>query len=323
MELRSDWCKTSLTGVPQTVRSKNIGHNYWRLFGKRLQMNTRAASLPAPSPLFLSLFYVVGSLRIKQPELLVFQGHLFSEQKTRAWHHVIRRVPSHVCFSNQSFETSHTRVVGHAAVFKHNNSRTNLRTMKLAVWTWPEGWINEFNLLLKQSCELTGQREEESEHTHSHSGQCRLTVWVTSPGAIGNCRLSRGRGLDSLEGEGLRVHTHWRSAGTRNQTGNKKTTKRETKREKRWKTGEQRSHRLKKDRKEKRGSASSYLRGRGGGEGGGADLLWILNSCKMSILIIRGSGHTQAHSSWHCLLMWYWNGAQMLFNRLLQTWQYL
>lgn len=41
------------------------------------------------------------------------------------------------------------------------------------------------------------------------NGQYRLTVWVTNPGANGRWRLSKGVGLDCLEGEGLSVHTHW------------------------------------------------------------------------------------------------------------------
>lgn len=63
-----------------------------------------------------------------------------------------------------------------------------------------------------------------------HSHVERLTVWVTSPGASGSCRLSRGTGLDSLEGEGLSVHTHWEKQArthTHKGTGRKRRQRKE------------------------------------------------------------------------------------------------
>lgn len=58
------------------------------------------------------------------------------------------------------------------------------------------------------------------------NGQWRLTVWVTNPGAKGSWRLSKGVGLDCLEGDGLSVHTHWCYRDKDNKNTGKKENKR-------------------------------------------------------------------------------------------------
>lgn len=57
---------------------------------------------------------------------------------------------------------------------------------------------------------------------------------------------------------------------------------------------ERRIHRLKKEMTTRGEGAYANLRGRGGGEGGGADLLRVLNACKLpSVLFIGSPAHTE------------------------------
>ena len=120
------------------------------------------------------------------------------------------------------------------------------------------------------------------------SARQRLTVWVTHPGANGSWRLSKGAGLDCLEGDGLSVHTHWGSSDQDNK--------------KRQNTGKKVRERVKdvwhRTEVQKRcfeeNGCVSNLRRRWGGEGGGADLLWVLNPSKCSsVLLLWSSGHTK------------------------------
>lgn len=60
---------------------------------------------------------------------------------------------------------------------------------------------------------------------------------------------------------------------------------------------ERRSQRSKKETERKGEGGYGYLRGRGGGEGGGADLLGVLNACILpSVLFIWSSAHKQISS---------------------------
>lgn len=124
-------------------------------------------------------------------------------------------------------------------------------------------------------------------------GWQRLTVWVTNPGANGSWRLSKWAGLDCLEGDGLSVHTHW---------GSKDKDNKKEKQVRKWVKGWERSEIEQKSNNMQRcfeeDGCVSNLRRRWGGKGSSADLLWILNPCKRSsVLLLWSSGNTK-HNHW-------------------------